>query len=287
MTGVSYATAGLAIIITAIFMKKFGNKKKNYSHYLLYALFSILIAVIIDIYFNINPLENLVVPFLAELAGIFVGIIIAFEIVEKNKDQIKKELWFNVRESAYESTRIDLIMLAIGVYSCLPRAYWTEVPGDLSMTKEKNKDIWEKLNKELTIFPDLAQRLIGFPEREVILMEGPGNSLIEVDGKQSNGGLMIREEDLIRIINQAHENIKPYLDEIKSVLINRTLQSYPDNDVQDLLIDFEKDINNYYYNAHRFSIAHFGGHSHGSFVIKSLVKLCESGSILYDKLEPN
>jgi len=293
MTGISIAFVLAIIIVNALYIQRIKNKDINIRNLLiissLISCLFIIIGFIIDSHLGIDPLENLFVPLLAELAGIFVGFILAYEIFDKNKDRIREQLWeqqwSSIRKSAYESTLTDLIMLAIGVYSSLPGASWTEVPGDFSATRDANNDIWNKIDKELKIFPDIAKKIMGFNDREVVIKEGADNEWIEVNGENSDGGLVIDEEAILNLIKKSHKNIKPYLDDIKNIQISRIIDSSRDKEIKKDIADFERDLNNYYYNMQRFFDNRFGGHSHGYFAIKSMITLCEKGSNLYARLK--
>lgn len=91
-----FAIASLAIIIAIILMRifKFNDIEKRC---LFFAAIFFIIGIVADIYAGINPLENLIVPFLAELAMVFLGVIIAFRLVDTYKDKIKKQEWSEVR----------------------------------------------------------------------------------------------------------------------------------------------------------------------------------------------
>ncbi len=281
MTDISITFASAVMILAMILAKFFKNKKIELVSLLLAVLF-IILGIVVDFHYSINPLGNLIVPLLAELAGIFIGVLVALGIVDKYKDRLRRQEWAEVKDSIYGSILTDLISVALGIYSSLP------IPGisyplfsTYSTTeKDTNRKIWAKLHERINIIPEAADK-INMSDRQVIAIEDSNNRWRIIDMPDEPGSYLAIDKDTIDfVLELSHKKIRPYLDDIKNVQIPRVMSSPIENEILSKILNFEKSISNYY-----IMMQHFSKNSDNRFIIKSMIKLCEDASSLYKELE--
>jgi hypothetical protein len=218
---------------------------------------------------------------LAELAGLFVGVIVAFKIVDKYKDRLNRREWSKVRRYIFEGILIDLTLIALGIYRLLPipGISYKEFPADLKGYKEESNQLWNKLNERINIISELSEKL-PVNGKEFTVEETSDGKWHVIDMPEKPGSyLCIDEEAINKIIDRTYKNIRPQLDEIKNIQIPRVMQSPTDTKIIiEALMAFEMSINNYYYSMQASrgdTIDHY-------FITKNLVALSGKASELYN-----
>lgn len=241
------------------------------------------IGIVADFYAWINPLENLIVPFLAELAGIFIGIIIAFRLVDTYKDELKKQEWSEIKGFIYQGVLVDLTLVALGIYRQLPipGISYTIFPTDLKRNIEENKELWNELKANIAIVSEAAEMMLKNPDKEFTVEEHPEGRwhIIELPKTLGNYLAIDMGEINSKFIKRVYRNIRPYLDDIKNIQISRAMGSPDKKELISDLIKFEESIDTYYSNMQGFKAEN----SSNVFVINSIITLSEDASKLYDK----
>lgn len=240
-------------------------------------IISIILAVLIIMMgFYIGAKDNnFLLNFLAEIAGLALSVYIAIFIVDssisKLKDDLKKEMWSKTRKHTYESLSEDLFLLLFNIYIKLPiSALYYANPYDPSELAIYNEKILKELPVQFNIF-------LGYVHELSI------SSKTDVD---TDEGLIISREDVIRILTTTFEDIQLILDEIRNIKILRLIQSSADQEIIDSLSEFDRSIDLYLYNIRNFKKECINGNLlYADATAKSMEALIEKTLNLYPSIK--
>ena len=243
---------------------------------ILLILMLLAIGLALTLHKDYVPAESFLEGIIAGLVGTFIGIIVATFIADKYirayEMGSREREWSMVRAVVCEAIIDDLFLIALKIYILLPiSGLMYRYSHDPSAIKEFNKDILEKLPHEFEELVKIVPKIIS--SGEVDIDHGSGK------------GLTIGRDDLIRIITTTEEDIRPVLNGIKYIRIQRVIQSSSDQEIINALIKFEKMIDIYYYNLQWFHKENLESTSSPQ-VIMSMKILIDSMLELYSKIAP-